>query len=95
LVSESAGIVVTADGGQPATVMAFTFAAGKITEIYILTDRSQPGRATHSADRRQRAKDGGDHNSRRTLSWFVWPGVTDAVVLRAAPGRTAPRSVRE
>jgi Sigma-70, region 4 len=41
LVSESAGIVVTADGGQPASVMAFTFAAGKITEIYILADRSR------------------------------------------------------
>ena len=41
LVSGSAGIVVTADGGQPATVMAFTFAAGKITEIYILADRSR------------------------------------------------------
>jgi RNA polymerase sigma-70 factor (ECF subfamily) len=35
LVSGSAGIIVTAGGGQPATVMAFTFAAGKITEIYI------------------------------------------------------------
>jgi hypothetical protein len=32
---------VTADGGQPASVMAFTFAAGKITEIYILADRSR------------------------------------------------------
>ena len=41
LVSGSAGIVVTADGGQPASVMAFTFAAGKITEIYILADRSR------------------------------------------------------
>jgi hypothetical protein len=41
LVTGSAGIVVTADGGQPASVMAFTFAAGKITEIYILADRSR------------------------------------------------------
>ena len=42
LVSGSAGIV-TADGGQLASVMAFTFAAGKITEIYILADRSRLG----------------------------------------------------
>ena len=41
MVGGSAGIVVTADGGQPASVMAFTFAAGKITEIYILADRSR------------------------------------------------------
>ena len=41
LISGSAGIVITADGGQPATAMAFTFAAGKITEIYILADRSR------------------------------------------------------
>ena len=41
MVSGSAGIVVTADGGQPASVMAFTFTAGKITEIYILADRSR------------------------------------------------------
>jgi RNA polymerase sigma-70 factor (ECF subfamily) len=41
MVSGSAGIVVTADGGRPASVMAFTFAAGKITEIYILADRSR------------------------------------------------------
>jgi RNA polymerase sigma-70 factor (ECF subfamily) len=41
MVSGSAGIVVTADGGPPASVMAFTFAAGKITEIYILADRSR------------------------------------------------------
>ncbi len=41
LVSGSAGIVVMDDGGQPASVMAFTFAAGKITEIYILADRSR------------------------------------------------------
>ena len=40
LVSGSAGIV-TADDRQPASVMAFTFAAGKITEIYILADRSR------------------------------------------------------
>jgi RNA polymerase sigma-70 factor (ECF subfamily) len=41
LVSASAGIVTTPDGGQPASVMAFTFAAGKIIEIYILADRSR------------------------------------------------------
>jgi len=41
LVSGSAGIVVTADGGDLASVMAFTFSAGKITEIYILADRSR------------------------------------------------------
>jgi RNA polymerase sigma-70 factor (ECF subfamily) len=41
LVNGSAGIVVTADSGQPASVMAFTFAAGTITEIYILADRSR------------------------------------------------------
>ena len=41
LISGSAGIVITADGGQPTTAMAFTFAAGKITEIYILADRSR------------------------------------------------------
>jgi hypothetical protein len=41
LVNGSAGIVVTAGGGQPASVMAFTFAAGTITEIYILADRSR------------------------------------------------------
>ena len=35
----AAGIVVTADGGQVASVIAFIFAAGKITEIYILADR--------------------------------------------------------
>ena len=54
LVSGFAGIVVTADGGQPASVMAFTFTAGKITEIYILADRSRltrlglapPGKST-------------------------------------------------
>jgi len=44
LVSGSAGIVVTADGGRPASVMAFAFAAGKITEIYILADRSRLAR---------------------------------------------------
>jgi hypothetical protein len=44
LVNGSAGIVVTADGGHPPSVMAFTFAAGKITEIYILADRSRPTR---------------------------------------------------
>ena len=44
MVCGSAGIVVTAGGGQPGSVMAFTFAAGKITEIYILADASQlPG----------------------------------------------------
>jgi RNA polymerase sigma factor (sigma-70 family) len=41
LVSGSAGIVVMDDDGQPASVMAFTFAAGKITEIYILADQSR------------------------------------------------------
>jgi RNA polymerase sigma factor (sigma-70 family) len=41
LVCGSAGIVVTADGGQPPSVIAFTFAAGKIAEIYILADRSR------------------------------------------------------
>jgi RNA polymerase sigma factor (sigma-70 family) len=41
LVSGSAGIVVTDDGGEPASVMAFTFAAGKVTEVYILADRSR------------------------------------------------------
>lgn len=39
LVNGTGGIVVTAHGGQPASIMAFTFAAGKITEIYILADR--------------------------------------------------------
>jgi RNA polymerase sigma factor (sigma-70 family) len=39
LVNGTAGIVVTAHGEQPASVMAFTYAAGKITEIYILADR--------------------------------------------------------
>jgi RNA polymerase sigma factor (sigma-70 family) len=41
LVSGSAGIVVTPDDGQPASVMAFTFAAGSITEIYILADQAR------------------------------------------------------
>jgi hypothetical protein len=41
LISGSAGIAITADGGQPATVMASTFAAGKITKIYILADQSR------------------------------------------------------
>ena len=45
LVSGSAGIVVTAGNGQPASVMAFTFAAGTITEIYILAYRSRLTRA--------------------------------------------------
>jgi RNA polymerase sigma factor (sigma-70 family) len=56
MVGGSAGIVVAADGGQPASIMAFTFAAGKITEIYILADRSRlirlgpapPGESTGS-----------------------------------------------
>jgi len=39
LVGGSAGIVVIPDDGQPASVMAFTFAAGMITEIYILADQ--------------------------------------------------------
>jgi hypothetical protein len=38
LISGSAGIIITADCRQPVTVMAFTFAAGK---IYILADRSR------------------------------------------------------
>lgn len=41
MVSGSAGIVVETNGEQPASVMAFTFAAGKITEIYILADPSR------------------------------------------------------
>jgi RNA polymerase sigma-70 factor (ECF subfamily) len=41
LVSGSAGIVVTTHGRQPASVMAFTFAAGKIAEIYVLAGRSR------------------------------------------------------
>ena len=41
MVNGSAGIVVTADGRQPASVIASTFAAGKITEIYILVDRTR------------------------------------------------------
>lgn len=44
MVCGSAGIVVTPEGGQPPSVMAFTFAAGKITEIYILADRSRLAR---------------------------------------------------
>jgi RNA polymerase sigma-70 factor, ECF subfamily len=44
LVSGSAGIVVTPDDGQPASVMAFTFAAGSITEIYILADQPRLAR---------------------------------------------------
>ncbi len=41
LVCGSAGIVVTANAGQPGSVIAFTFTAGKISEIYILADRSR------------------------------------------------------
>jgi len=41
LISGSARIIITADCRQPATVMAFTSAAGKITKIYILADRSR------------------------------------------------------
>jgi RNA polymerase sigma-70 factor, ECF subfamily len=41
MVGGSAGMVVTAGNGQLASVMALTFAAGKITEIYILADRSR------------------------------------------------------
>jgi hypothetical protein len=44
LIIESAGIVVTADGELPASVMAFTYAAGKITEIYILADQPRLSR---------------------------------------------------
>jgi RNA polymerase sigma factor (sigma-70 family) len=47
MVSGSAGILITADDGQPTSVMAFTFAAGKITEIYILADPL----TAHAADR--------------------------------------------
>jgi RNA polymerase sigma-70 factor, ECF subfamily len=38
LVCGSAGIVVGSEDGQPASVMAFTYAAGMITEVYILAD---------------------------------------------------------
>ncbi|HEY2551308.1 MAG TPA: sigma-70 family RNA polymerase sigma factor [Streptosporangiaceae bacterium] len=41
MVSGAAGIIVTPDSRQPPSVMAFTYAAGKITEIYILADRSR------------------------------------------------------
>jgi RNA polymerase sigma factor (sigma-70 family) len=41
LVNGTAGIVVSAEAGQPASIMAFTFAMGKITEIYILADRTR------------------------------------------------------
>ncbi len=44
LVSGSAGIVVTAGDGQLASVMAFTFAAGTIAEIYILADSARLAR---------------------------------------------------
>lgn len=44
MVCGSAGIVVTPDGEQAPSVMAFTFSAGKITEIYILADRSRLAR---------------------------------------------------
>jgi RNA polymerase sigma-70 factor (ECF subfamily) len=44
LVSGCAGIVVTPEGGQPASVMAFTYAAGKITEIYIMADQARIAR---------------------------------------------------
>jgi hypothetical protein len=50
LVCGTVGIVVTADGEQPASVMAFTFAAGKISEIYILADRSRLTRLGLAAD---------------------------------------------
>jgi RNA polymerase sigma-70 factor (ECF subfamily) len=52
MVSGSAGIVITADDGQATSVMAFTFAAGKITEIYILADPSRLAQLTsRSAER--------------------------------------------
>jgi hypothetical protein len=38
--------VTTEDGEQLASVMAFTFGAGKITEIYILADRSRLARSS-------------------------------------------------
>jgi len=44
MVSGSAGIVVTPDGGQPASVLAFTFGAGRITEIYIVADQPRLAR---------------------------------------------------
>jgi RNA polymerase sigma factor (sigma-70 family) len=54
MVGGSAGIVITPDRGQPPSVMAFTFAAGKITEIYILAGRSRPGPdPSPPADRRR------------------------------------------
>jgi RNA polymerase sigma-70 factor (ECF subfamily) len=49
LVGGSAGIVVTDGRGQPASVMAFTFAAGKITEIDILADRPRLTRLAQGA----------------------------------------------
>jgi RNA polymerase sigma-70 factor (ECF subfamily) len=52
MVSGAAGIVITADDGQATSVMAFTFAAGKITEIYILADPSRLAQLTsRSAER--------------------------------------------
>ena len=52
MVSGSAGILITADDGQATSVMAFTFAAGKITEIYILADPSRLTQLTsRSAER--------------------------------------------
>jgi RNA polymerase sigma-70 factor (ECF subfamily) len=42
MVGGSAGIAVTTDDGtRLASVMAFTFGAGKITEIYVLAERSR------------------------------------------------------
>jgi RNA polymerase sigma factor (sigma-70 family) len=44
MVGGSAGIVVTPEGAQPASVMAFTFGAGRITEIYIVADQPRLAR---------------------------------------------------
>jgi RNA polymerase sigma factor (sigma-70 family) len=39
MVGGAAGIVVTPEDGEPPTLMAFTFAAGTISEIYIVANR--------------------------------------------------------
>ncbi len=44
LIGGSAGIVVTGDGGQPSSIMAFSFGAGQITGIYILADHARLAR---------------------------------------------------
>ena len=56
LIGGTAGIVVTGEGGQPSSIMAFSFAAGQITEIYILAGQSRlapPGLA-HADDHTDR-----------------------------------------